>query len=166
MAKSRKDPKRARKLIKYKNKYKRRNMEKTTQQLPPVTQYPVWNANDKIEVNGAEWEAIGQLLQSAESAIAAYHAVMNKNVLNGTIRMKFQKLNEAGTEYVDMAPEEDAKHQAEFQGMLKQAKELATKAVAKAQADELAETQKDLPRIDSLTDNPLDVTGEAKVIAI
>jgi hypothetical protein len=168
MAKSRKDPKRAQKAVEFKNKHKRRNMEKINE-APKVMQSPVWQANDTIEVNGAEWQAIADFISQSERAVMAFHAVMNKNVLNGTIKMKFQKLSEAGTEYVDVTPEEDAKYQADFQNMLNQANDLARKAVAAAKEQELATSQEGLPQLDALVapdGTPAGEENKAKIITL
>lgn len=117
-------------------------------QLSPVRQLPVWKSSDKIVLNGLEWEAIFNFINNTQDAFMAMNNVMNRHVIEGTIKMKFQKLS--GTEYVDMTPEEEAPYQKEFQDMLQQAHELAADAVAKNQEKDLAQSQKDVPSLAKL----------------
>lgn len=155
MSQSRKDPKRAQKLINHKNtiKQNRRKMEKQNQtQLPPVTQVPVWKSTDVIEVTGQEWQIISDYLSQAERATMAFHAVMNRNVLNGVIKLQFQKLNDEKTQYVAMSEDEQKPYQDEFQTMLKQAKEIAQKTVEQAEAEE-ENSQEGVPHLDAIVDS-------------
>lgn len=96
---------------------------------PQVVNAPSWDSNAKIEMNGREFEAIYNFIANAQEASLAIHSVMQKNLVNGTIRMNFRKLNDTGTDYVEMTPEEQRPYKEEFDQLLKEASNLAQKAV-------------------------------------
>lgn len=100
-------------LSKFKTK-----QQKMSQQLPPqmpeVRNVPVWASDAKIEISGFEWEAIQNGLVQVQIMQQAAQAVMTRNIVNGTIKMDFEKLNPKTLQYEPMTDEEKAPHQAQF----------------------------------------------------
>ena len=170
MSKSRKNPGRKENLQKYKNKHKKQeSMNQSQFELPEVRQSPVWKSDELLEVSGQEWETLFNFVENSSAAFMAANAVMSRNIINGKIKLKFEKLNKETLQYSDMSAEEEAPYQTEFQKAVQQAVQQAnatpetkSKLVTLDQTEETETleppSQEGLPRIDSLVDaqgNPL-----------
>jgi hypothetical protein len=137
------------KLINHKNQQHQRIMEN---QQPTVRQFPSWNSNAQISMTGRELEAIAQFMDNAQAAVMAYQHIVNRGLLEGTIELKYEKLNDAQTGYEPMSTEESAPYRAEFEALVKQAKDIAQQAKAQILQEDLAKSQENLPRIDAIVD--------------
>ena len=85
-----KDKDRKQNLINFKNKTKAQMAKKVTEEsLQDVKQYPVWKSQEKIEVSGLEWESIYNVLNIFRQAVVASESVMQRNIENGKIEMKY-----------------------------------------------------------------------------
>lgn len=150
--KSRKNPKRKEKLSNYKQKNKKVKQMSTQQPqsqgfgLPEIRQSPVWNSNDMLEISGEEWNTIFNYIESGNQALYAANAVMSRNIVNGKVKLKFDKLNKDKNGYDEMTPEEEAPYQAEVQAAIEKAIEMQKNQ----QKIEVIDDQKDLPRLDAL----------------
>ena len=96
-------------LLKFKKQVKQQNMSQVTQpQMPEVRSVPTWTPDAKIEINGYEWEAIQNALTNVQIGQQAAQSVMTRNIINGVIRMDFEKLNAQSLQYEPMTDEEKA----------------------------------------------------------
>lgn len=125
MPKSRKNPERKDKLNNYKKQNKREkimeNLQNLNNQLPQTREVPRWDANEKIEVTGKEFELLYNFVTSIGDAYAAAQSIMSRNILNGKIQVDFEKLvdNGDGTfQYVEMTDEEQAPKKEEYNKLI------------------------------------------------
>jgi hypothetical protein len=113
---------------------KKREMESKNQQhyhengLPKVRQQPVWNSNQMLDITGQEFEAIVQGMESAANGYLAVQNAINRNLIEGKIRMEYLELNEAGTGYQKMSEEASKPYQEELKKMIKTAQDFAEQA--------------------------------------
>lgn len=91
-------------------------------QLPAVRQSPVWKSTDTITLSGQEFEYIYNYVQAASNAFTACQSVMARHLVDGTIKMEFEKLlhdqNGNPINYQRMNEEEAAPHKEEFEKLL------------------------------------------------
>lgn len=150
------------------NKFKSKHKKQMPKELNnDVRQYPVWDADQVLEVYGAEWDAIFNFVNSVQTAYMACSSVMNRAVLDGKVRLKFEKALPNG-EFAPMTPEEEKPYQEQFAETVRKAKEIAAEAVKRAKQPE-PPSQEGLPHIDALVDSsgtPIssENRGEAKII--
>lgn len=77
-------------LQKFKQKIKKQMADdKAANELQKIKQYPVWASKETIEVSGLEWEAIYGVLNMFKQGIVAAESVMQRNMQNGKITMKY-----------------------------------------------------------------------------
>ena len=139
MPKSRKNKERNKQLQNFKNK-KKMNQENTRiPQMPEVRQVPVWANDAKIEMTGFEWEAIQNAIVYAQMGAQATQSVMSRNIMNGVIKMDFEKLNPQTLEYEPMTDEEKKPYQEEFQQAI-----INIKLAAEKRAQEILEQAKNV----------------------
>lgn len=136
------------------NKQIKKNME--VNQVPDnlkVRQVPKWRSDDKITLTGIEWEAIYNYLLSARSANMAADAVMHRAVMDGVIKIDFERLNEAGTDYVEMTEEEQKPHKESLQQVINAFKE----RLSQSQQPQPTEEQQEQPQglIVDMNGNPV-----------
>ena len=131
MPKSKTNPKRRDNVNAFKEKVKNKKMTQETNQpqIPEIRQVPIWKSQTEISMNGLEFEAIFNFINSAQGAYGAVQSIMNKNILNGNVQLDYEKLNEDKTQYVPMTDEEKAPHKAEFEQMITALKAQATNMV-------------------------------------
>lgn len=126
-------------------------------QMPKILEQPYWSANDKIDMNGKEFEhlynGVHQLQQLSHGLFGVANSIMQRNIFDGTIKVKFQKLVEENGEptYVDMSDEEQAPHQAEFTKLVENLK--ATQQKAKELVDQQG------PLLDAIVDQNGNIPG-------
>lgn len=125
MPKSRTNKERKQKLENFKQKSKTMSTERTVPQMPEVQSIPTWSGDAKIEVTGAEWEAIQNGLSSVQLAQQAAQAVMARAMVEGVIKMDFAKLNPQTMEYEPMTDEEKAPYVENFNEAVKKVKDAA-----------------------------------------
>lgn len=120
MAQSRKNKKRKHQLTNFKQKHKQQmsNQQQPQQSMPLVRNIPIWDAEARISVTGYEWEAIQNALGQLNIAQQAAQSVVSRNLVEGTIKMKFEKLNPLTVQYEDMTAEEQAPYVANFEKMI------------------------------------------------
>lgn len=162
MAKSKTDPTRKAKVVKFKENQKKQNMSQQTAQPDPIRQVPQWKSTDTITLNGLEFEAIYNFINGVQGAYGAMQSVMQRNIVDGTIKIGFEKLNDEKTAYVPMTDEEQAPHKAQFDEMLNKLKAQAAGMVKREDEHLEPESQEGLPHIDAIVDvegNP--VTSQA-----
>jgi hypothetical protein len=143
MSKSRKNPERNKNLKSYKNRIQTEKqiknkintiMSERTQQsnqpvgMPEIRQSPVWKSDEMLEITGAEWETLFNFVENSSAAFMAANAVMSRNIINGKVKLKFEKLNKESFMYEDMTSEEEAPYQAEVQKAI----DAAVKAVSQS----------------------------------
>lgn len=130
-------------------------------QLPPVREVPTWRGNDDIAVKGIEFETIyngvNEINMIMQRVFGAAQSIMQRNLLNGTIGVKFEKLVDKsapdGTTYQDyelMTDEEAQPHQENFQNMVKSILE--------------ARTKQEAPRLDAIVSESGMPVGETPAI--
>jgi hypothetical protein len=126
-------------------------------QMPQVIEQPYWQATDKIDMNGKEFEhlynGVHQLQQLSQGLFGVANSIMQRNIFDGTVKVKFQKLTEVDgqPEYVDMTDEEQAPHQEEF------AKLVASLKANKETAKQLVDQQG--PLLDAIVDANGNIPG-------
>lgn len=108
------------KLQKFKTKQK--NMSEPTMQIPEVRNVPVWANDAKIEMTGYEFEALYNGLQQIQMAQQSVNGIMSRNILNGTIKMEFEKFDKTAQNYVPMTEEEKAPFKEDFAKAVEAAK--------------------------------------------
>lgn len=101
--------------LKFKQKTKEMSTKNQMPQMPEVQSIPTWAPNAEIKVTGAEWEAIQNGLTTIQLAQQAAQAVMSRALVEGTIKMDFEKLDPQTLTYVPMTDEEKAPHAENFQ---------------------------------------------------
>lgn len=117
MAKSKTNKLRKDKVNNYKKQHKKELiMSQVQNNLPEVREVPTWNPNEKIEVTGVEFEMIYNGVTQLQSIFAAAQSIMSRNLLNGKIRMNFEKLVDGN--YVPMSEEEQAPRREEYQKLI------------------------------------------------
>ncbi len=139
--------------------------------LPEVRNFPVWKGDDLIEVSGAEWEAVNNFIDQAQGALYAVNSVMSRNIVKGTIKMKFEKLNKATLSYEPMTAEEEAPYQEELAKAIESAKKIQADRDAAAAKEQPLEypSQEGIPVLDpepgqlvSVEGNPLTTNNTDK----
>jgi hypothetical protein len=156
MAKSRNRKDHKEKVEKFKDSQnqKLRQMAEIQQpQIPEVREVPIWSSNQTIEMNGLEFQAIFNYINNVQGAYGAIQSIMNKNIINGNVKLSFEKLNEDKTDYVPMTDDEQKPHIEQFEKMLdamrNQAQRIAEDAV---QLPPVSDSQEGVPFIDGLVD--------------
>lgn len=157
MSKSRTNKDRKQNVLNYKSKHKKPMSKKQQELDPTVKPSPFWPGDAKIEMFGAEWDAIFNFINSVAPAYAACSSVMNRGVLDGVIKIRFERQDPTTGEVTPLSPEEEVPYQQQFQETIKQAKEIAAQAVAKANQPEQENepdypSQEGLPVLDALVD--------------
>lgn len=143
--KSRKD-----KVNNYKKQHKKELiMSQVQNNLPEVREVPTWNPTEKIEVTGVEFEMIYNGVTQLQSIFAAAQSIMSRNLLNGKIRMNFEKLVDG--QYVPMTEEEQAPKREEYQKLINS----ILSQQAKAETEQLPVVEESMP--EELT--PVDENG-------
>ena len=147
---------------KFKQKQKSMTTEQTPQ-LPEVRNFPVWKSSETLELNGMEFEAIFNFVNGAAKAYEACQSIMNKGLLNGTIKMAFEKLVTIDGEpsYERMTDEESAPLVKEFEDMITNIKN---------GIPQLQPQEESIPRLDAIVDaygNPVaeSVVNEIKPVS-
>lgn len=79
--------------------------------MPEVRAVPIWAPDASISVTGAEWEAIQNMLANLQVSAQAIQAVMSRNIIEGTIKLDYQKLNSKTLTYEEMTDEEKAPYE-------------------------------------------------------
>lgn len=131
----RKNKERKSNLQNFKNNHKmeRQQNEQTPELAPNVFQQPTWRNDAKIDVTGAEFEAIMRAVDQMGQASAALQNIVNRNLLQGTITMTYFKVDETGTAYTPLTEEESAPYRQTLQDVIAQANAIAAQAVADAE---------------------------------
>lgn len=78
-----------------------------------VREVPVWKSQDVIEMTGADFEVIYNFIMNAQGAFLAAQGIMNRNLVNGTIQLDFEKFEDG--KYVPMTDEEKAPYKEQFE---------------------------------------------------
>lgn len=91
-------------------------------EIPEVRNVPVWANDAIIEMKGFEFEALFNGLMQIQTAQQAVNGIMSRNVLNGTIKMDFEKFDKTKQEYVPMSDEEKAPYVKNFEDAVEAAK--------------------------------------------
>ena len=112
MTKTRKNKSRKQQLLKFKNSRKMSENKNLT--MPSIRNVPIWDGNAKFEVYAFEWEAIQNGLVNIQLAQQAAQSVMSRNILNGVVRMDFEKLNPQTLQYEPMDDEEKKEYADQF----------------------------------------------------
>lgn len=120
-SRNRKDHKEKSKQFKQKTKA----MKNQVPNMPEVQSIPTWSADAKIEVTGSEWEALQNGLTQIQLAQQAAQAVMTRAIINGVIKMDFEKLNPQTLQYEPMSDEEKATHVENFNKAIENVKKAA-----------------------------------------
>lgn len=141
MSKSKRTTSSKERLKKWKmNKQEEQNATLQKEQgQPQVREVPYWNPRDTISMLGIEFETLYNGIQDVNYSIqrlfAVSQAVMQRNILDGTIRVRFEKLvtkhTDTGEPYQDyevMSDEEQAPHIENFEKLVASIKENQAKA--------------------------------------
>lgn len=126
-------------------------------QMPPVRNIPVWSPQAKIELTGYEWEAIQNGLVQVQVMQQVAQGVMSRHIVNGTIKMDFEKLNAQTLQYEPMTDEEKAPHQEEFAKLIE---------TVKAGLNEQAQAETSIVTPNGVPATPENVKEEAKIITL
>lgn len=131
MSKSKNNETHKQRLNNFKKTTKEKQMSEQNKpfEIPEVRNVPVWANDAIIEMKGFEFEALFNGLMQIQTAQQAVNGIMSRNVLNGTVKMDFEKFDKAKQEYVPMSDEEKAPYVKNFED-----------AVAAAKKPQVAET--------------------------
>lgn len=173
MPKSKTDKSRKDKLNNYKQTKKMNKTENQAavpqqanpNQLSPVREVPVWKSTDTIEMKGIEFETlyngVNEMNYLMQGMFAACQAILQRNLVNGTIGVNFEKLvdktNPEGQAYQDyemMSEEEAAPHRTNFNELLEGIRGKVAEAMANAQI-----SQEGVPSIHDIVDADGNVPG-------
>lgn len=58
--------------------------------MKPFNQIPYWDKNAVIQITGAEYEAIYNFMNLFSSPLMASQSIFQKNLKNGTIKIKYE----------------------------------------------------------------------------
>lgn len=145
-------------------KSKIRKMEQNTMNLPQVREVPTWNPNQLMTVTGAELEVIYNYISSVSGAFSAAQGIMQRNIMNGNIKVEFDKLvtqPDGSFGYVRMPEEDAAKHREQFNKLLDELNQIQKEAVV-AEPIAAVDTE-EVPQEVEVGDANL---AEAKVISL
>lgn len=147
--------------------------------MPEIRQSPTWPSDEMLEISGSELETILNFVEASSSAFMATNAVMSRNIINGKIKLKFEKLNKDTFQYEEMTPEEEAPYQKEVQNAIDAAikmqkassQTIVTSEEIEAESAEIftPPSQEGLPRIDGLVDehgNQIDSTDKPNLTVV
>lgn len=148
MAKSKTNPKRKQKQLNYKNSHKRKTMENNQQQLPEVRNVPVWKSTDKFEMNGLEFQEIFNFLNNINGAYMATQSIMNKNIMNGTVKMQFEKINPETGQYEPLSGDDAKPYEDDFNAMVETVRKQNENPQPSAQPQE----EPSIERLDAIVD--------------
>ncbi len=76
--------------------------------MPEIRTVPKWDSTAEIAITGLEWELIYNALLNTQGALQASQAVMSRNIVNGQIKLDFEKLNAKTLKYEEMPEDEKA----------------------------------------------------------
>ena len=76
--------------------------------MPEIRTVPKWDSTAEIVITGLEWELIYNTLLNTQGALQASQAVMSRNIVNGQIKLDFEKLNSKTLQYEEMPEDEKA----------------------------------------------------------
>ena len=77
-------------LLKFKQKTKKQMAEQNElAQVGEIRSYPTWKSQEKIEVSGLEWQSIYNVLNIFREGLVAAESVMQRNLEQGKIVMKY-----------------------------------------------------------------------------
>lgn len=152
-------------------KRKKEQMEQNTKQvkeqlsntLPPVRNVPTWEADATIKLSGIEWEVIFNGLSQLAQLQQAAQGIMSRNILDGTIKMVFQKLDAATMQYGEMTPEEMKPYQEQFSQMIANVKEAASRIPVEVK-ESVIETNANVA--EDITNEILNSLEETKPLAL
>lgn len=148
MAKAKRDKSRQKQLTNYKNKHKSKKMSNVQPPKNPIAnQYPMWQAQDTIEMNGLEFEALNKFINIFREAVMANESIVQKNTQSGKITWKFE-----GADGKELPKEVIENYQKEIQAFFLAQQKAQQVASVKPNEAITAEEQKVLPRIDALVD--------------
>lgn len=165
MPQSRKNKERKQKQQNYKNKQKMMNdkqREQMAQTLPPVRQIPVWSSDADIAMKGFEFEALQNSIVQLQVAQQSIQSIMSRNLVEGNIKMDFEKLNPQTLEYEPMTDEEKKPHQDDFAKAVENVKQAAEKMKQEAGDVQPTPSVDDVPQTPNppQTQNVEDITAE------
>ena len=90
-----KNKERKEQLNNFKTKIKKQMAEdQTMQELEGLRSYPIWKSQEKIEVSGLEWQSIYNVLNIFREGLVAAESVMQRNMEQGKITMKYVDAND------------------------------------------------------------------------
>lgn len=127
--------------------------------LPQVREVPVWNRDTQMTVSGAELELLYNYISSVSGAYSAAQSIMQRNILNGNIKVEFDELQsrpDGSFEYVRLTGEKAEAQKKQFDDLLKQISNLS----AQVQAEQPAANES------VIVDEDEPTTEGAKVISL
>jgi hypothetical protein len=97
------------------------NNQNANPQMPEVREQPYWSSNDDLTIKGIEYETIYngimQMTEILQGVFGATQSVLQRNLLDDIIKVRFEKLSETTLEdgskvpdYVPMTEEEQKPH--------------------------------------------------------
>lgn len=96
--------------------------------LPQVREVPVWNRETEMAITGAELELLYNYISSVSGAYSAAQSIMQRNILNGNIKVEFDELQsrpDGSFEYVRLTGEKADAQKKQFDELLKQIGQLS-----------------------------------------
>lgn len=122
MPKSKHRKKHATQLQKFKTNKLMEKQNVNIPQLPPVRSVPTWTNDAVITLTGYEWEAIQNGLTQVQIAQQAAQAVLSRHIVEGIIKLDFEKLNPQTLQYEQMTDEEKAPYVQNLEATIQQIK--------------------------------------------
>jgi hypothetical protein len=137
--------------------------------LPPVRSIPEWRPTDVINITGFEMEALQNGISAVAEAQQAMQSILSRNIVEGTIKMNFEKLDAKTLQYGPMSDEEKAPYLESFEKTIATIKEQQAKQQAEAEANaaKLATPEaKEEAKVEAVLDGATAPKKEAKVVNI
>lgn len=139
MAETRRTKDSKRRVNNFKKQVKQKRMTENQQaanmpQLPEVREVPYWLPTDSISLTGLEFERLFNGIQDLTMLVQGIsnigNSIMQRNIFDGTIKVRFEKLvsttdadGNFNPEYEVMSDEEQVPHQEAFAKFLNELKE-------------------------------------------
>lgn len=121
MPKSKNRKQHTQKVNQFKNKIKTMNQEQKFE-IPEVRSIPIWDNEATIGMKGFEWEVIFNSLMQLQTAQQAANAIMSRNIVEGVIKLDFEKFDKTTQNYVPMTDEEKVPYVEDFNKRIEAAK--------------------------------------------
>lgn len=137
-------------LNNYKQKIKKMAESKEQElSIPNIQQVPTWGSQETIGLTGLEWENIYNLVNFHKQAVVAAESVMQRNIQEGKIVMKYYDENRQ-----EISSEKVAEYSKQMQAYFTKKAEAEAKSKASGLVTETGEPMPSVSETTNVANNP------------